>query len=561
MLQILFQVLDLEKLSVNTRKDWISLITHLTQPTATILREIQRTYYAPTQCLYEYSVMAATLHNHYQFEVVQKGKIERWEQSALEESDDKLSKSKYKTLVKLDELVPGMNHKHIMNSMSMMDTIWAIVVRETDQKNIFMLDLNSQDILCNTKMYEPLLYHFLSQRSYAITKNFEFIKQMRDKMVLEKLQDLFFYNLFNWLIVLSHKNEKVQKAIWKYRNLLVLEELGDNIGYGELELVNTILENDQLLLQVTDLENLSNRLIKRWGKTNKQILLEILAKITKTGISENNLKVIKTALKLPKEEINFTSFANLCRIALNVMKSDSIYSLDVTIENFFPLEWLPERFEAMTGYYINLLLTHPEMSEFKQLSNQEVIDERKEGKEPLVLPFMQMPLKVTPFEAAITHPFQKVLETVESDFEAVLSLSWEIYLSQLNRSNGNNPGLFISMQKVLRSFSEILNSMRQKEQFVNLILFSKFLSGFLRTFWDTENSNYKSQRWELKSNGDIINEAHQEDHDHSQSEQTNMYLNEGYREPVETLLRKLVSITLELKKSKIPNLTKFFSKF
>lgn len=136
----------------------------------------------------------------------------------------------------------------------------------------------------------------------------------------------------------------------------------------------------------------------------------------------------------------------------------------------------------MTGYYINLLLTHPEMSEFKQLSNQEVIDERKEGKEPLVLPFMQMPLKVTPFEAAITHPFQKVLETVESDFEAVLSLSWEIYLSQLNRSNGNNPGLFISMQKVLRSFSEILNSMRQKEQFVNLILFSKFLSGFLRTF-------------------------------------------------------------------------------
>lgn len=197
MLQVLLQTLDLEKLSTLSRMQCISLITHITQPTATILRDIQRTYYASTECLFEYSILAATLRNHYQFDVIQKGKIERWEQSALEESDDKLSKSKYHTRVKLDELIPGMNHKHIMNSLSMLDTIWAIVVRETNQNGVFMLDPSSQDILCNTKMYEPLLYHFLSQRSYAVTKNFEFIKQMRDKMVLEKLQDIFFYSLIN----------------------------------------------------------------------------------------------------------------------------------------------------------------------------------------------------------------------------------------------------------------------------------------------------------------------------------------------------------------------------
>lgn len=164
------------------------------------------------------------------------------------------------------------------------------------------------------------------------------------------------------------------------------------------------------------------------------------------------------------------------------MKSDSIYSLDVTIENFFPLESLPEQFVNMTGYYINLLLLHPEMTEFKQLSNQIVIDERKEGKTPKELPFMQILLSVTPFEASITHPFHKVLKNMDDDFEAVLSLSWEIYLRHLNRTDGNNSGLFLSMTKVLRAFSEIIDDMREKEQFVNLILFSKFLSKFLRTF-------------------------------------------------------------------------------
>ena len=74
--------------------------------------------------------------------------------------------------------------------------------------------------------------------------------------------------------------------MWKNKEFLVLEGRGLLKQYGELDLVNMIIDNDTLLLTSSNLDDFTGMVINRMSKDNFDAVLEILAKLSKAVMNE-----------------------------------------------------------------------------------------------------------------------------------------------------------------------------------------------------------------------------------------------------------------------------------
>ena len=74
--------------------------------------------------------------------------------------------------------------------------------------------------------------------------------------------------------------------MWKNKEFFVLEGRGLLKQYGELDLVNMIIDNDTLLLTSSNLDDFTGMVINRMSKDNFDAVLEILAKLSKAVMNE-----------------------------------------------------------------------------------------------------------------------------------------------------------------------------------------------------------------------------------------------------------------------------------
>ena len=68
--------------------------------------------------------------------------------------------------------------------------------------------------------------------------------------------------------------------MWKHKEMFALERKGLLKQYGELDLINMIIDNDTLLLNTNNLDDFTGMIISRMSKDNFDVVLDILAKIS-----------------------------------------------------------------------------------------------------------------------------------------------------------------------------------------------------------------------------------------------------------------------------------------
>ena len=151
--------------------------------------------------------------------------------------------------------------------------------------------------------------------------------------------------------------------------------------YGELDLINIILDNDTLLLKSIDLDNLTGKVINRMSKDNFDVVLEILSKLSKATMNESISAVAMDIINggpisehMTKfEDISVRNFNSLCLILSNLLKTKRTIILRNTLAKRFTFELLADRLDAISYYFVDKLMLNERFSEDNK---------RKENKDP-----------------------------------------------------------------------------------------------------------------------------------------------------------------------------------
>ena len=112
------------------------------------------------------------------------------------------------------------------------------------------------------------------------------------KLLLEQSNDNHYFRLvqvfqgiFQVLSAIIRKNNKAQQTMWRYKHIIVLENIEDLEGLGELQLINQLVENTELLENSKDLPEFFSKLNERFSKKNIEILLSIYSRVSKVTTS------------------------------------------------------------------------------------------------------------------------------------------------------------------------------------------------------------------------------------------------------------------------------------
>lgn len=154
-----------------------------------------------------------------------------------------------------------------------------LLVRKIEDSEEWGVDKQAQDIICNTKTYDDIIHFLIVNYDYAVLTHLEEVSAWGYRDGSENIQPIVFTNLFSCLLAMSHKHSKMKRILWKYRHLFVLEGLGSRRGYGELYLIDSLLTKE-LIAETDEFELLIDKLLKRRGSDNLDILLKIFRKIT-----------------------------------------------------------------------------------------------------------------------------------------------------------------------------------------------------------------------------------------------------------------------------------------
>ena len=70
--------------------------------------------------------------------------------------------------------------------------------------------------------------------------------------------------MFKVLCAITVRNENAQSIMWRYKHIFVLEYLAEKEGFGELDFINQIVDNNDVIENSNDLPDLLLRLDKRF---------------------------------------------------------------------------------------------------------------------------------------------------------------------------------------------------------------------------------------------------------------------------------------------------------
>lgn len=169
------------------------------------------------------------------------------------------------------------------------ETLKDRLLEEVPRSYILFVRADAQSIYWNLKVYDILLRLLFRLEEYCVWKDLKSIFYCDEKPTeTEKInchnheyfQFPIFSNIFTILYGMTVKNKRMKILLWKYKTDIILPDLGPDPGYGELELLNELLDDQSLLSKATDLQDVLNCLIQRKSDANLPIMFEILSKIT-----------------------------------------------------------------------------------------------------------------------------------------------------------------------------------------------------------------------------------------------------------------------------------------
>ena len=204
--------------------------------------------------------------------------------------------------------------------------------------------------------------------------------------------------------------------MWKHKEMFTLERKGLLKQYGELDLINMIIDNDTLLLNTNNLDDFTGMIISRMSKDNFDVVLDILAKISRATMNETISAVAKDIIKGGPisqtmgsfEQLSVRNFSSLCIILYNLLNSKRTIVLRNNLTQLFTFKLLVKKSIEISSCFVSKLIHNK-----KEASN--VGNEKSEDEAPEVLSKITENLPVR-FELQ-GNPYYFEYSHFESDFD------------------------------------------------------------------------------------------------------------------------------------------------
>ena len=136
--------------------------------------------------------------------------------------------------------------------------------------------------------------------------------------------------VFKVLSAAALKSSRGQTVIWKFKNVFTLKELKESKGFGELYLIDKLVDNKKIIQTANDMPQFLKKLDKRYGEKNKKIMLRIYSKISWVIVGDFMNIWIQNIMDISKyfeDNDNIEWGLLLFSILSNILKVDRSYSL------------------------------------------------------------------------------------------------------------------------------------------------------------------------------------------------------------------------------------------
>lgn len=167
------------------------------------------------------------------------------------------------------------------------NNVYDQIVKRYKDKSYKHFDPSSQDMARTLKLYDNLMWLLYRYEQFFTTTNLDAFEAELTVSEYKLLQEPFFTKIFDSLKAIVYKNEKMQKVMWKHKEFLVFEKRALSCQYGELDLINYILDNNELLHESNRLDDFATSIFKRMSSENYEVVIQILSKISTSNVTHN----------------------------------------------------------------------------------------------------------------------------------------------------------------------------------------------------------------------------------------------------------------------------------
>ena len=236
------------------------------------------------------------------------------------------------------------------------------VIVNDDEDNKYSLYYNkgerkisfyAQNLYRNTKVYDYLI-NFLFQNKELLLK----VRSIKDEELNENQREVvyrvkqIFRKIFRVLELMTAKNPKTQELMWKYKEVFVLEDLGDIEQDGELEFVLEIIDDSEDAIKyhqnkwtLTKTKQFVNSLNQRiQNNENFVLILEIYNKLIKfEAISFLKQSLTKLIMNQPENihsydkdtRRDYEKAQNLQEVVYNIIRDqEKVFTRDFLTQHF-----------------------------------------------------------------------------------------------------------------------------------------------------------------------------------------------------------------------------------
>lgn len=263
-----------------------------------------------------------------------------------------------------------------------LNNVYDHLVKRYKDKVYKHIDPNSQDMARTLKIYDTLMWILHRYEQFLNTTNLDAFEVKEAVNRFKLLQEPTFTKVFDCLKAITYKNPEMQKVLWKYRDFFVLEKRAMAKQYGELDLLNSILDNKELLSKSNDWERLSSKVLERMSKENFPVVIKIFAKISTSNMNKTIRLLAKDLLTngpinqaIGKiDESSLEVFESFVIILTNFMKENKTLVFRNSIIKKFTFAFLFEKIKAASREIVNTI--------DNRFNNKAKVKE-DEGKQPI----------------------------------------------------------------------------------------------------------------------------------------------------------------------------------
>ena len=284
---ILMKVTNLNLADIKIQQSCITLIAKIKSEGTLRLRKLEKAQFIATEFAHKLASMYAGLNNTINFDLRCIPGIDFHFQDLYNITEPELTNGKYKSNeIGVDIQMCITQIKGFIHMKYYLDSVYDYLKRNYVNSEKQYIEPSAQEAAVTLKIYDTLMWLLHRYIKFILAVNFDFSTVDAAKQRCEKLQPIVAKTIFNIFRAIAYKNEKIQRLMWKNKEFLVLEGRGLLKQYGELDLVNMIIDNDTLLLTSSNLDDFTGMVINRMSKDNFDVVLEILAKLSKAVMNE-----------------------------------------------------------------------------------------------------------------------------------------------------------------------------------------------------------------------------------------------------------------------------------